>query len=150
MATTESRLNNNFGKDNTQEANEDESTYAVKGKTKAVIHLAANSAGFENLRTSIVHKEVFATFINLCLVHFCLSMNWRYKAYNTVVSDIFTESSEAFAILLLENNSRDYKKLVEKKRKLTTKEAHPKYTKDVNENHKFRGWSRKGIRSTTT
>ena len=80
------------------------------------------------------------------MIHFCSSINWRYKAYNTVLSDIFTESDGTFAMLLLENNSRDYKKLMEEKRKLTRKEAHPKYTKDVNENHKFKGWSRKGIR----
>ena len=35
---------------------------------------------------------------------------------------------------------------MEEKRKLTRKQAQPKYTKDVNENHKFKGWSRKGIR----
>jgi len=137
--TAESHLKNNFRKDIAEEANDDESTYAVKGKTKAVIHLAANSAGFENLRTSIVHKEVFATFINLCLVHFCLSMNWRYKAYNTVVSDIFTESNEAFAMLLLENNANDYVKMIEIERKLSRKEAKPKYTKDLRVNEKFRG-----------
>ena len=44
--TAESHLKNNFRKDIAEEANDDESTYAVKGKTKAVIHLAANSAGF--------------------------------------------------------------------------------------------------------
>ena len=32
MVTAESRLNNNFGKDNTPEVNEVESTYAVKEK----------------------------------------------------------------------------------------------------------------------
>ena len=61
-------------------------------------------------------------------------MNWRYNAYNTVVSYIFTESDEAFAMMLLENNIDDYKQLIELKRKLTRKEVKPKYTKDPNVN----------------
>ena len=40
-------------------------------------------------------------------------MNWRYKAYNAVVSDIFTQSDEAFAMLLLENDANDYVKMIE-------------------------------------
>ena len=73
-------------------------------------------------------------------------MNWRYAAYNTVVSDIFTESDEAFSMMLLENNIDDYKQLIKLKGKLTRKESGPKYTKDPNVNEKFKGWSRKGIK----
>lgn len=78
-----------FGKDNTEESSEEESTYAVRGKSKALIELAVRSTGFEKLRSNIYHKDVFVTFMNLCLVYFCSSMNWQYKAYSTVVSDIF-------------------------------------------------------------
>ena len=85
------------------------------------------------------HKEVFATFINLCLVYFCLSMNWRFKAYNTVVSEIFTESDEAFAMLLFKIIVNDYVKMIEIQRKLSRKEAKPKYTKDPNVNESLGG-----------
>ena len=47
-------------------------------------------------------------------------------------SEIFSVSDEAFAMLLLENN--------------TMKESKPKYTKDSNLNEKFKGWSRKGLK----
>tara|TARA_B100000768_G_C10967018_1_gene244145 strand:+ start:73 stop:522 length:450 start_codon:yes stop_codon:yes gene_type:complete len=73
-------------------------------------------------------------------------MKWRYHAYNSVISDIFTESDEAFAMLLLENNAKDYKQMVVLDRKLTRKEAMPKYTKDPNLTEKFKGWSKNGIK----
>ena len=75
-------------------------------------------------------------------------MNWRYNAYNTVISDIFIESDEAFAMLLLEKNVDDYKQLTELKRKLIRNETKPKYTKDPNVNEKFKGWLCKGIKDT--
>ena len=40
-------------------------------------------------------------------------MKWRFKAYTTSVSDILPESDEAFAMLLLENNVKDSKKMIE-------------------------------------
>ena len=98
------------------------------------------------MRCDVENKAVFSTFINICLVYFCSLMNWRYTTYNTVVSDIFTESDEALYMLLLENNVDDYKQLVDLKRKLTRKEARPKYTKDSNVNENSKGWSRKGIK----
>ena len=108
--------------------------------------MAAKEGGLEKMRKCVEHKEVFLTFVNICLVHFCSSMKWRYHAYNSVISDIFTESDEAFAMLLLENNAKDYKQMVVLKRKLTRKEAMPKYTKDLNMNEKFKGWSTSGIK----
>ena len=49
-------------------------------------------------------------------------------------------------MLLLENNANDYMKMIEIQRKLSRKEAKPKYTKDPNVHKKIRGWSRKGSR----
>ena len=113
---------------------------------KALIDLDADAEGFENKRKCPEHKEVFFTFVNICFVHFCSSMKWRYAAYNTLLSDIFTESDEAFAMLLLENNATDYKQMVLLDKKLTRKEARPKYTKDPNMTEKFKGWSKSGIK----
>lgn len=79
-------------------------------------------------------------------MNFCLSLNWQYKAYSTFVSNIYTESNEAFAILLLENNANNKEKMIEKQQKLSRQESNPKYTKDPNLYEKFRGWSREGIR----
>ena len=79
----------------------------MKEATRKLIELAGNK---ENLKVcDVISKIVFRTFVNICLVHFFSSMNWRYIAYNTVVSDIYTESDEALYILLLENNIDDYK-----------------------------------------
>ena len=56
-------------------------------------------------------------------------MNWRYKACNSNISDIFTESDEALCILLVENNAEDYAKMYQEQRKIGRKEARPRYTK---------------------
>ena len=69
-------------------------------------------------------------------------MNWRYTAYNIVLSDIFTESDEALCMLMLENNVDDHKKMVDLKRKIIRKEARSKYTKDLNVNETSKGWLR--------
>jgi len=124
----------------------EERRHTVIAKMKALIELASNEEGLENMRRDAEQKEVFLTFVNTCLVHFCSSMTWRYAAYNTVISEIFTASDEAFAMLLLENNANDYKKMVVLNKKLSRKEAKPKYTKDPNNTDKFKGWSKYGIR----
>ena len=127
--------------------NQDEdSTEIVMKKMKTLIELAASNGGLENIRKNEEQKEVFLTFVNTCLVHFCSSMTLRYAAYNTVISDIFTESDEAFAMLLLENNAKDYNQMVIQKRKFKRSEANPKYTKDPNDKEKFKGWSKDGIK----
>ena len=73
------------------------------------------------------------------------SMNWRYKAYITLMSDIFTDSDEAWCMLLLGNNASDYVKVMNNKTKISRKFAQPKYTKMDNTSKKFKRWNRKGI-----
>ena len=143
----ESRLKLNYAKLKTDElGSEDDNSVDVKEDSEKLIELAENNKVFEDMWCDVENKAVFGTFVNICLVHFCSSINWRYTAYNTIVSDIFTESDEAFAMLLLENKVDDYKQLIELKRKLTRKEARQKYLKDPNVNENVKGWLRKGIR----
>ena len=144
--SADARLKCSFGKEENVIQDDENSKETVIAKMKALIDLAADAEGFENMRKCPEHKEVFFTFVNICLVHFCSSMKWRYAAYNTLLSDIFTESDEAFAMLLLENNATDYKQMVLLDKKLTRKEARPKYTKDPNMTKKFKGWSKNGIK----
>ena len=101
--------------------------------TKNLIDMCGDKHKFDNMRVSKINKEIFG-------------MNWRYKAYDSHVSEIFSVSDEAFAILLLENNYEDYKMVYNLSRKVTRKESKPKYTKDTNLNEKFKGWSRKGLK----
>ena len=72
-------------------------------------------------------------------------MNWRYKAYSTLISDIFTDSDEALCMLLIENNASDYVKVMNNMTKISRKFAQPKYIKMDNTSKKFKGWNRKGI-----
>ena len=126
--------------------NNDEINANVKGKMMKVIEIALAGEGLENLRTKEENIDVLHTFVSYCLIHFTTSINWRYKACSAVVSDIFTESDEAFCILLIENNAGDYAKMHREQRKISRKESKPKYTKVECVEHKFKGWDRRGIR----
>ena len=76
-----------------------------------LVNDAIDFEGLVNLRAGAGNIEAFQAFINYCLVHFGTSMNLRYKVYNTLISDIFTELDEVLCILLLENNAEDYVKI---------------------------------------
>ena len=132
------------GENNTQVASGDTDT--VRGNMKALIDIAENGEELSNLRTNIANIELFETFINYCLIHFTTSMNWRYKACESLISDIFTESDEALCILLIENNASDYGKMQREQRKIGRKESKPKYTKVDSIQKRFKGWSKKAIK----
>ena len=105
----ESRLKLNYAKEKTDELGaEDDNSVDVKEGTEKLIELAGNYKAFEGMQYNVSNEAVFGTFVNIFLVHFCSSMNLRYNAYNTVVSDIFAEYNEAFVMLLLENNVDDH------------------------------------------
>ena len=59
-----------------------------------------------------------------------------YKLYNTIISEIFTESDKVMAILLLENNHDNFKNCSDMQQVLAQKEADPKHTK-VDSNNDF-------------
>ena len=75
----------------------------------ALMELVEDEEKFEKMRLNAGNLEIFGTFIKK-IFHFSSSLNLRYTSYNTAVSDIFSESNEAFAILLLENNLDNFKK----------------------------------------
>ena len=132
-------------KDNITSTNDDSNSKSVQENISKLVTLAAGDTGLIHLREDIGNLDLLQTFINYCLFHFCTSMNWRYKAYSTLISDIFTDSDEALCMLLIENNASDYVKVMNNKTKISRKFAQPKYTKMDNTSKKFKGWNRKGI-----
>ena len=122
----------------------DEATETNK-RTKQLVALVLDKSKFESMRINSEYSGEFITCVNLCLVHFTTSQTWRYKFYNTYISNIFTATDEALEILLIENNVDDYQRIISMKRKLTRKESKLKYTKADKLNDKFRGWYKKGI-----
>ena len=83
----------------------------VKAKLMKIIDIAISGQGLENLRTKSENIDLLHTYVSYCLIHFATSINWRYKACNVVISEIFTESDEAWCILLIENNAENYAKM---------------------------------------
>ena len=132
-------------KDNITSTNDDSNLKTVQENISKLVTLAAGDTGLIHLREDIGNLDLLQTFINYCLFHFCTSMNWRYKAYSTLISDIFTDSDEALCMLLIENNASDYVKVMNNKTKISRNFAQPKYTKMDNTSKKFKGWNRKGI-----
>ena len=118
----------------------------TKNDIKKIIDMAAKGEGLESMRNNTEMFDVFKRFVSCCLIHFTTSLIWRYNASNTCISDIFTESDEALCILLIENNANDYIKMYNERRKITRREAKPRYTKVESVDKKFKGWDRRGIR----
>ena len=79
------------------------------------------------------------------MIYFTTSLYWRYNACNVVISEIFTASDETLCILLIENYAEDYAKMYHEQKKVSRKDARPKYTKVECSNKKFKGWDRRGI-----
>ena len=99
------------------------------------------------MRVNTDQSKLFETFVNYCLVNFTTSLNWRYKSYNTNISDIFTESDKSLCMLILKNNAADFLKVYTTGNIVTRKESKTKYTKsEGNLNAKFKGWNRNGIK----
>ena len=119
----------------------------VKEDVYQLIQQAATCEGLVNMRVNLDQSKLFDTFVNYCLVNFTTSLNWRYKSYNTNLSDIFSESDESLCMLILENNATDFLKVYTTGSIVTRKDSKPKYTKSKgNLNAKFKGWNRNGIK----
>lgn len=89
--------------------------------------------------------DLFKTFVDVCMIHMTESTIWKYKAYTKNMSDIFTPSDEAMAMLFFENNLKDFHTMSIHKKTILRKESQPKYTKTV-EGNRFQGWHISGIK----
>jgi hypothetical protein len=140
------RLQHHFGKNVASEEYIEDSIEQVKAKAWKLVQLMdTDMISFEKIR-SHPDDDYFETFVDYCLNVFVSSQTWRYKAYNTLISKIFTPSDEAMAMLLLENNARDLKRVHETGQTLPRKESFTKYTKpDKDSQERFQGWSKLGI-----
>jgi hypothetical protein len=118
----------------------------VKAKAWKLVQLMNNDMkSFECMR-SHPDEEYFEIFVDYCLNVFVSSQTWRYKAYNTPISKIFTPSDEAMAMLLLDNNARDLYMVHDRGQTLPRKESYTKYTKpEKDSQERFQGWSKLGI-----
>ena len=134
--------NNNTDKD----AHDIVANTEIRENMMEVVKIAAEGVALQDIRTNYDNMSLFKTFVNLCLIHFTTSISWRYKACDSVISDIFTVTDEALCILFLENNADDYVRVYQEKKKIDRKESRPKYTKVDNVQKKFKGWDRKAIK----
>ena len=142
------RLQMSFGAEEDREHSEITDNHDnVKDDMYQLIQQAATCEGLVNMRVNLDQSKLFDTFVNYCLVNFTTSLNWRYKSYNTNISDIFTESDESLCMLILENNATDFLKVYATGSIVARKESKTKYTKSKgNLNTKVKGWNRNGIK----
>ena len=104
-----------------------------------------DTKGLLNLRKA-GNEEHFITFLDVCLIHYIESSEWRYRCYAQPVSELFTTSDEAMAMVFLENYLNDFKKMASDGQKIDRKDLRPKYTKTTSDNTKFHGWHVSGIK----
>ena len=100
----------------TEEDSEDSESYVEDWRRRMFKLLSVvDTESFGNIRIND-DKDLFQTFVEFCLIHFATCSSWKWKAYNNVLSNIFTASDEALAMLLLENNINDLKRLMKLKK----------------------------------
>ena len=68
---------------NSEEDTQDDTVQMIK-----VVEIAKGGVALQNLRTNHENMTLFQTFVNLCLIHFTTLMSWRYKACDSVISEI--------------------------------------------------------------
>ena len=119
-------------KNSERDTQDDTVQMEIRDNMIKVVKIAKEGVALQKLRTNLENMTLFQTFVNLCLIHFTTSISWRYKACDSVISDIFTVTDEALCILFLKNNADDYVRVYEEERKINRKESRPKYTKVEN------------------
>ena len=106
-----------------------ENTDDVRARMTKTINIAKAGNVLENLRTKSENINLLQTFVSYFVIHVTTSIYWQYNACDIVVLKIFTESNDALCILLIENNAEDYAKIHREQKRVSRKEAKPKYTK---------------------
>ena len=92
-------------KERTQVEDDNDDHKDTKLKMHALVKLAATKDGLDNHGSEKNNTDMFTTFVTYCLIHLTTSIQWRYHAYNTNISDMFTVSDEALCVLIIENHS---------------------------------------------
>ena len=86
-----------------------------------LIKLAATKEGLVNIRSELTNVDMFTNFINCCLMHLNMSIQWRYHVYTTHISDMFTVSDRALCVLVILDYSEDLIRVYNKGEKLSMK-----------------------------
>ena len=104
----------------------------------------------DNKKTKVLREngniENYLVFLDVCLIHFVESAIWKYKCYSNTVSETFSVSDEAMAMLIFENHLDDFQKIIATGQKVSRKFACPKFTKSTNDSTKFHGWHISGVK----
>ena len=93
--------------DGVNDKSNDKSIEKLQKNILLLIQLAHETKKFDGIHRNKSNLDLFRTFVNFCLAHCCNSFTWYYKTYNIEISNTFTESDEALAILLFENIVED-------------------------------------------
>ena len=120
----------------------------LKEKVRKLVEWCINEGddGLLNLRDRDDH---FMTFVDVCLVHMTDSSSWSMVT-DKRISNVFSSSDEAIAMLVFENHVDDFFRIVSSTKKICRKESKPKYTKENKENERktkggFKGWHVDGV-----
>ena len=78
-----------------------------KQNMHSMVKIVTAKEGLMILRCETTNDNPFKTFMNYYLTHMTTSVQWRYHAYSTNITDIFTVSDEVLCVLTVENHAND-------------------------------------------
>ena len=98
------------------------------------------------------YKQMYYTFLDYCMIHFEPHSNFDKRVVGTKLSEIYSISDEAFAMLLVENMVDDLLLVHDQKKLLEKKQYVSRYTKSDKNNStvKQKGWNQKGVNRYNT
>jgi len=94
-------------------------------------------------RIRIEDRNAFNAFTILCLRHTVGVMTWKLRHRNTRISDIFSVSDEALALVILENNALIWRN---KAYGINATDTTPRYMKRAKDGNVRKEWSDEGKR----
>ena len=115
-------------KEKTEIVDNDDNQQAIKLEMYNLVKRASTKEGPENIRKEKNNHSIFATFVNYCLIHSTMSVQWKYYTCDTNILDMFTVSDKALFILIIKNNSEDFICVYDCGVKLNRKDSKPRYT----------------------
>ena len=117
----------------------------LKDKVEALVEWCIDEEddGLLNLRNEEDH---FMTFVDVCLVHLANPPSWNMVTEKKL-SNIFSPSDEAIAMLTFENHVDDFDRMIGNKNDIGRKDSRPRYTKEKGGNTEggFKGWHIDGV-----
>lgn len=121
----------------------DKVTNDLKGDVDSLVDwCGAQEDGMMNIRDD---EKKFGVFLDVVMQHLKTNDKWKNEIYVKKVSELFTSSDEAMAMLYFENYHNDFKIMKSTRKEVPRNESNPTWTKSDKNGNGYKGWHIDGV-----